>query len=52
MMALPTIFSPSKNCWRIEKADEFSILIDANDYFGPRVDDGGKAADLFYRLGL
>jgi phosphatidylserine/phosphatidylglycerophosphate/cardiolipin synthase-like enzyme len=33
MMALPTIFSPSKNCWRIEKADEFSILIDANDYF-------------------
>ena len=32
-MALPTIFSPSQNCWRIEKADEFSILIDANDYF-------------------
>ncbi|MBC2773663.1 phospholipase [Rhizobium sp. AQ_MP] len=32
-MAPSTIFSPSKNCWRIEKADEFSILIDANDYF-------------------
>jgi phosphatidylserine/phosphatidylglycerophosphate/cardiolipin synthase-like enzyme len=32
-MALPTIFSPSENCWRTETADEFSILIDANDYF-------------------
>ncbi len=32
-MALPTIFSPSENCWRTERADEFSILIDANDYF-------------------
>lgn len=32
-MALPTIFSPTENCWRTERADEFSILIDANDYF-------------------
>lgn len=32
-MALPTLFTPSRNCWRIEKADEFSILIDADDYF-------------------
>ncbi len=32
-MALQTIFSPSENCWRTERADEFSILIDANDYF-------------------
>ncbi|MFN3719003.1 MAG: phospholipase D-like domain-containing protein [Rhizobium rhizophilum] len=32
-MALPTLFSPSRNCWRTERADEFSILIDANDYF-------------------
>lgn len=32
-MALPTLFSPSENCWRTETADEFSILIDANDYF-------------------
>ncbi|PYB70662.1 phospholipase D-like domain-containing protein [Rhizobium wuzhouense] len=32
-MALPTIFSPSENCWRTERADDFSILIDANDYF-------------------
>lgn len=32
-MAPSTIFSPTENCWRIEKADEFSILIDADDYF-------------------
>jgi phosphatidylserine/phosphatidylglycerophosphate/cardiolipin synthase-like enzyme len=32
-MALTTIFSPSQNCWRLETADEFSILIDADDYF-------------------
>lgn len=32
-MALPTIFSPQVNCWRTETADDFSILIDANDYF-------------------
>lgn len=30
---LPTIFSPSENCWRTETADDFSILIDADDYF-------------------
>jgi phosphatidylserine/phosphatidylglycerophosphate/cardiolipin synthase-like enzyme len=33
MMALPTIFSPAQNCWRIETADEFSILVDADNYF-------------------
>ncbi|THV25519.1 phospholipase D-like domain-containing protein [Peteryoungia ipomoeae] len=33
MIVLPTIFSPSENCWRTEAADDFSILIDANDYF-------------------
>jgi phosphatidylserine/phosphatidylglycerophosphate/cardiolipin synthase-like enzyme len=32
-MAPSTFFSPSRNCWRVEKADDFSILIDANDYF-------------------
>ncbi|MFN7092540.1 MAG: phospholipase, partial [Allorhizobium sp.] len=32
-MAPPSLFSPSRNSWRIEKADDFSILIDANDYF-------------------
>lgn len=32
-MALPTLFSPSRNCWRVETADDFSILVDADNYF-------------------
>ncbi|MGL4198966.1 MAG: phospholipase D-like domain-containing protein, partial [Allorhizobium sp.] len=28
-----TLFSPSRNCWRVETADEFSILVDADNYF-------------------
>ncbi|MDH4441093.1 MAG: phospholipase D-like domain-containing protein [Rhizobium sp.] len=32
-MALPTIFSPSRNCWRTETAEDFSILVDADNYF-------------------
>jgi len=32
-MAPPTLFDPSQNCWRVEKADDFSILVDADNYF-------------------
>jgi phosphatidylserine/phosphatidylglycerophosphate/cardiolipin synthase-like enzyme len=28
-----SLLKPSDNCWRIERADEFAILIDADDYF-------------------
>ncbi|KQW30825.1 phospholipase [Rhizobium sp. Root274] len=27
------MFSPARNCWRIETADDFSILVDADNYF-------------------
>jgi hypothetical protein len=33
-MAGMSVFRPGENCWRVEQADEFSIIIDADDYFG------------------
>jgi phosphatidylserine/phosphatidylglycerophosphate/cardiolipin synthase-like enzyme len=32
-MLSQSLLKPSENCWRIEQADEFAILIDADDYF-------------------
>lgn len=32
-MAPPTLFAPSQNCWRVEKAEDFSLLVDADNYF-------------------
>lgn len=32
-MPLPSLLKPSENCWRVDRADEFAILIDADDYF-------------------
>jgi phosphatidylserine/phosphatidylglycerophosphate/cardiolipin synthase-like enzyme len=32
-MSEPPILQPSGNCWRIEPADDFAIIIDADDYF-------------------
>ncbi|PZM16466.1 phospholipase D-like domain-containing protein [Rhizobium tubonense] len=29
-----SLLKSSNNCWRIERADEFTILIDADDYYG------------------
>lgn len=28
------LFRPGENCWRVEAADDFSIIVDADDYFG------------------
>jgi phosphatidylserine/phosphatidylglycerophosphate/cardiolipin synthase-like enzyme len=28
-----SLFRPGANCWRVERADEFSIIVDADDYF-------------------
>jgi len=28
-----SVFRPGVNCWRLDRADDFSILIDADDYF-------------------
>jgi phosphatidylserine/phosphatidylglycerophosphate/cardiolipin synthase-like enzyme len=33
MMPSQSLLKPSENCWRIERADEFALLIDADDYF-------------------
>lgn len=27
------IFTPGRNCWRVEQADRFAVIIDAADYF-------------------
>ena len=32
-MTLEPLLKPSDNCWRVERADEFAILIDADIYF-------------------
>jgi phosphatidylserine/phosphatidylglycerophosphate/cardiolipin synthase-like enzyme len=32
-MTSTSLLKPSENCWRIERADDFAILIDADDYF-------------------
>jgi phosphatidylserine/phosphatidylglycerophosphate/cardiolipin synthase-like enzyme len=32
-MTMPTLFRPDSNCWRVAPADEFSIIVDADDYF-------------------
>jgi len=29
----PPILQPGKNCWRIERADRFALLVDADPYF-------------------
>lgn len=28
-----SMFRPGVNCWRVERADDFSIIVDADDYF-------------------
>nr|WP_314092218.1 phospholipase D-like domain-containing protein [uncultured Shinella sp.] len=28
-----SLFRPADNCWRISRADDFSIIVDADDYF-------------------
>jgi phosphatidylserine/phosphatidylglycerophosphate/cardiolipin synthase-like enzyme len=28
------LFRPGENCWRVKPADDFSIIVDADDYFG------------------
>ena len=32
-MSSQSLLKPSDNCWRVERADEFALLIDADDYF-------------------
>ncbi len=32
-MPSQSLLEPSKNCWRIERADEFALIIDADHYF-------------------
>eukprot|EP01035_Chromulina_nebulosa_P060893 gene60893-biopygen44153 len=32
-MEVSSVLQPARNCWRIERADEFAIIIDADDYF-------------------
>ncbi|MES2538837.1 MAG: VTT domain-containing protein [Pseudomonadota bacterium] len=32
-ISFPGILQPGRNCWRIEKAHRFSMLVDADDYF-------------------
>jgi phosphatidylserine/phosphatidylglycerophosphate/cardiolipin synthase-like enzyme len=29
-----SLFRPEINCWRIDRAEDFSIIVDADDYFG------------------
>lgn len=31
--AIPKLFRPGKNCWRVEQADRFALLIDGEAYF-------------------
>lgn len=30
---MPSLFSPPSNCWRVEPAEDFAILVDADGYF-------------------
>lgn len=32
-MSPSSLLRPSENCWRVEKAEEFAILVDADNYF-------------------
>jgi phosphatidylserine/phosphatidylglycerophosphate/cardiolipin synthase-like enzyme len=32
-MTNPSILQPASNCWRVERAYEFAIIVDADDYF-------------------
>ena len=29
----PSLFRPGENCWRVERADRLSVIVDAADYF-------------------
>ena len=33
-MSGTSFFRPGENCWRVEPAEDFSIIVDADDYFG------------------
>jgi phosphatidylserine/phosphatidylglycerophosphate/cardiolipin synthase-like enzyme len=32
-MAMTDLFQPGHNCWRVEHADRFAVIVDAADYF-------------------
>lgn len=50
-MAAATLLSPGSNCWRLERADDFSIIIDADDYFASIRDVMMAAKRMIFLVG-
>ncbi|WBU63452.1 phospholipase D-like domain-containing protein [Paracoccus aerodenitrificans] len=44
-------FQPGENCWRVEKAEQFGIIIDAEKYFRALREALEKAEDLIILVG-
>lgn len=50
-MTVATLLSPGSNCWRVERADHFSIIIDADDYFASIRDVMMSAKRMIFLVG-
>ncbi|HET7412213.1 MAG TPA: phospholipase, partial [Pararhizobium sp.] len=46
-----SLFVPGRNCWRVERAGRFSIIVDAADYFRAAKDAMLKARCAIYLIG-
>jgi phospholipase D1/2 len=46
-----TILSPGKNCWRIEKAERFALIVDAEAYFRSVKETMLRAQHSIYLIG-
>ncbi len=48
---MQNILEPGRNCWRIEQADRFAVIIDAEDYFNAARDAMKRAKKSIMMIG-
>src|SRR5690348_14172856 len=46
-----SLFRPGENCWRMSRADDFAIVVDADDYFSAIRDAMRSARQSIFLVG-